>query len=1105
MNSLHKSMQSMEARHAPHPLALALGIACSLFFVSTVQAGIVTPNSPLQTGTKVPPNIMLMLDDSGSMAETNMDDPTLGNFTGGGLSGSELSTMQLRAYANNSIFYNPAETYLPWRLANGTRMASTPYTAVYTDTSKASGSTTNLTTANQEVYYPINPALETTNAVDYYRYRFKTDGTADRCQRTQVLGVWGWNACVTGITSFTWTTPTGPVTRTLAQEKQNYANWYSYNRTRMKVAKSGASSAFGDLGEDIRVGMRSLWNNSGSSNFNIPVTVDNGLFRNQTTPAVTNNRTNWYNALFSSTANNGTPLRSALRNMGTYYTDTSATGPWGPEATALQIACRQNFTILTTDGYWNGDSGFAEADGDSVSGPVITSPTGATYQYVPGRPYSSATANTLADVSMRYWKNDLRTDLPNIVPPSADDPAFWQHMVTFGLSIGLRGTLNPATDLDKPGASNDLTDGGLTWPVPAADSINNIDDLWHAAVNSQGTFVAASTPDDFSKGLRDALAAIVARTGSSSNVAANSVSVGSNTRLFQASYISGQWTGELAAYPISGTGISATASWKASALLPVHASRNIFTTTNTSGGTGGGAVFPTAAQTTALTATIASYIRGDRSLESQNAGTFRDRVQVLGDIVNSSPAFSRESNTVFVGANDGMMHAFNAATGVETFAYVPGIINLVNLKTLVNSPYDHRYLVDGPVVVSTTRQTASKNILVGTLGRGGKGLYALDVTTPASFNATKVLWEYVGDNDLGQVISRPFFTKINNGTEVIIVSNGINSTNDGAALFVINATTGALIRKIVPSGATGNNGLSEPTGVDLDFNGTTDYVYAGDLLGNVWKFDLSASNPSSWAVANSGTPLFIAKDASNNLQPISGGIGFAIDPATFNTWIYFGTGRYMTAGDPANMAVQTWYGLIDANATISGRAVLKQRKIVAAGTFAGKLVRAVEYSVAGDMAGKKGWYIDLVMPPNPPGTAQGERMIGVPIVRGDNLISSSIIPTTDACSQGGTGYINSVKAFTGAAGTIGANGSLDVNNDQNFGNDLIGGYLISSVDLGIFMPTDSLYLTPGASILDPNGCQALILAGGSRGDVAGVCGDSTLVKGRISWREIIGD
>jgi len=141
-------MQSMEARHAPHPLALALGIACSLFFVSTVEAGIVTPNSPLQTGTKVPPNIMLMLDDSGSMAETNMDDPTLGNFTGGGLSSSELSTMQLRAYANNSIFYNPAETYLPWRLANGTRMANTPYTAVYSDTSMASGGTTNLIGVN---------------------------------------------------------------------------------------------------------------------------------------------------------------------------------------------------------------------------------------------------------------------------------------------------------------------------------------------------------------------------------------------------------------------------------------------------------------------------------------------------------------------------------------------------------------------------------------------------------------------------------------------------------------------------------------------------------------------------------------------------------------------------------------------------------------------------------------------------------------------------------------------------------------------------------------------------------------------------------------------
>jgi len=1090
----------MEARHAPHPLALALGIACSLFFVSTVQAGIVTPNSPLQTGTKVPPNIMLMLDDSGSMAETNMDDPTLGNFTGGGLSGSELSTMQLRAYANNSIFYNPAETYLPWRLANGTRMASTPYTAVYTDTSKASGSTTNLTTANQEVYYPINPALETTNAVDYYRYRFKTDGTADRCQRTQVLGVWGWNACVTGITSFTWTTPTGPVTRTLAQEKQNYANWYSYNRTRMKVAKSGASSAFGDLGEDIRVGMRSLWNNSGSSNFNIPVTVDNGLFRNQTTPAVTNNRTNWYNALFSSTANNGTPLRSALRNMGTYYTDTSATGPWGPEATALQIACRQNFTILTTDGYWNGDSGFAEADGDSVSGPVITSPTGATYQYVPGRPYSSATANTLADVSMRYWKNDLRTDLPNIVPPSADDPAFWQHMVTFGVGLGVCGAFNPTNVFNAI-----KTGSPVPWRNPTTNNQTLLDDLLHAAVNGRGGYFSAQNPTQFATALSDTLNAISQRSSSAASIAANSTQISTNTKVFGAKFDTSSWSGELEAYPITSSGVGTTPTWVASSKIPAPASRSIYTTSGGSGVPFAWGSLSAADQSAIGSADLVDYLRGVRTKEQQNGGELRNRTTILGDIINSSPIYVINSDSIYVGANDGMLHGFNATTGVELFAYIPSAV-IPQLGNLAQPGYTHTYFVDGDIAISSTSQTPAHNYLVATLGRGGKGLFGLDVTTPSSFTASNVLWEYfnASDVDLGFMLGAPVIAKMNDGTMAVIVGNGYNSTNGKAVLYILNLTTGALIRKI-DTGVSGDNGLGAPGVIDTDKDGDIDYIYAGDLKGNVWKFDVSTATPATWDFSfKAGTtplPLFVAKDSIGNVQPITVPVVPVTDTIAGDSnygkrFVFFGTGSYFRSTDSTDKQVQSMYGLIDDNLQISNRTSLVQRTVTANGIVNGKDVRTFSAAVANDMVGKSGWYLDLKPAV---GAVEGERVItsaDIYQLAEPTLVFSSVIPINDPCKPGGKGFLNGLSPFTGGRLT---SGFFDVTQNNSFTDDLLNGVYVGSIDLGIGMPSR------GKVVGDQ-----LVVAGSGGGSPGNYIEEVKINTGlkktrRVSWREIIRD
>lgn len=1076
-------------------LATLCAFSAGILAASPVWAAFDIPDSPLLTKARVPANLLIQLDDSGSMQWDFMP----GASNSGQVPATTPVAIQLQTYTRNTLYYNPNITYQPWLTSvAGVRMPDKAYTDVFSDNVQSTGSL-NLLGADRVFHVPMPNITDYADARQYYRYTLRTDGTAIRQQMDATpLTTWG---STVDVSSFTWTDRNNQAfTRTLSEEKQNFANWYSYHRTRTKVAKAGISEAFNDIGDSIRVGFDTIWNRDQFGNavpgdrpaFPVPVGTDDGLFRGT-------NRADFYSRLQGAFASNGTPLRSALRRAGNYYSETGNDGPYGPLISGEQLTCRQNFTILTTDGYWNSDGGFAEPNQDGTIGINVTDPDGNVVNtYSPVRPpFMDNQANVLADVAMRYWKYDLRTDMDNRVPFSTANPAFWQHMVTFGISIGLKGTLDPDTDM--PG----LVAGTTAWPNAVADSATAIDDLFHAAVNGHGSFVVANDPQELTEKLQGALAAIIGRIGSASNVSANSVSVGNNTRIYQASYITGQWTGEINALPITGGVLSNTPVWQATDGVPLWGVRKVFTYDGSSGGT-----FPSAAQQAFLTAPIADYIKGDRSGEKINGGTYRDRINLIGDIISSSPSYSSDSDSIFIGSNDGMMHAINGTTGAELFTYVPGIVNMANLKSLVDDPYDHRYLVDGPVTVTSKLQTPGKNYLVGSLGRGGKGIYVLDVTTPATFGASNVLWEAGGsDSHMGLVTSRPIITKASTGDQVVIVSNGLNSTSDSPALLVYRLSDGVLLKKIAPVDidgggpiqVNGDNGLSAATGVDANLDGRIDYVYAGDMRGNVWKFDLSSNLTTDWAVANSGYPMFSAKDSGGVAQPISGGVAIAYD-AALKPWVYFGTGRFLTSGDPASTSVQTWYGLRDDSAAIAGRSELKQRKVAVADVFDGKNVRAFEPVVSGDMTGKKGWYIDLINPPYTNAEKEGERVVGTPLVRGNTVIISSIIPSENPCDNSGKGYINVVEAFTGTSGAVGSDGYLNINNNGVFSDDKLtasnGDKLaIGSVDLGIFMPTDALVLAG-----DTN---ELIVVGGSLGGTAAAPFRGSRITGRISWHEMI--
>ncbi|GAB3091927.1 pilus assembly protein [Lysobacter terrae] len=1087
--------------------------AAAVTFFATLAAApgyaVVIPNVPLQSQAEYPPaNVRLILDDSGSMnliaMPAALSDPNYDSGTGatGDLDDTRITHA---SYGHNTIYYNPATTYLPWIKADGTRFTGgTSYTAAYRHTTLLTD-VVDLSDSTKTFFVPKSATvLTSTDSADFYRYQIRWVSRQLRVVRSE----WGrlssrnrgesGAGCDSGSNrddgwlNCTFATPVA--TRDEAAEMVNFATWYSYHRSRMKVAKAGASEALSRVGEKLRIGLDTINRNTTGIPYDIPVDSEGGLFRGA-------NKTTWYDRLQAARGGSSTPLHRALQRAGEYFSDTGMNGPWGPQAAANQISCRQNFAILTTDGFWNDTDGYTSVgDADGTEGPTVTRTDAdgnvkETYTYQPENPYYDnfiettrrTRGDTLADVAMYYWKRDLRADLENNVPKSFADKAFWQHMVTFGVSIGLKGRLNPNQDFDS------IKNGTKHWPDPinGGENADRIDDLWHAGVNGHGGFLVASNTKEFTDGLLQAFAAVAERLGSASNVTANSTSFITNTRVYQASYVSGKWSGELAAYDASEAGVADTATWKASTLIPTTG--RTFLTWNGSSG----AAFSTAAQTSLLdqssraiapvsAADNVAYLKGDRTRERQSGGQLRDRDTVLGDIVNSSPMYVKDSETIFVGSNDGMLHAFNALNGVERFAYVPGGIDFAKLAALSSPQYSHEYFVDGPIVVSTRGMTAGKNYLVGTLGRGGKGVYALDVTDPTRFGVANVLWERNGGTNMGYVLGEPMIATLNDGTSVAIFGNGINSSSGNAVLFVINLKTGTVMQEI-DTGVGGDNGLSSPRGWDEDGNGTVDYVFAGDLKGNVWKFDFRTGATGS--IAFGGKPFFKTQSG----QPITADLALALNPSTGQRWVFVGTGSLLSRDDLTDTAIQSMYGLIDDGTGVVDRSDLEARSIDTVDAATGN--RSFEKASLLP-TGKRGWYLDLSKP------SAGERVVNRPLIDGPALFFASVIPpTSNACDAGGKGYLNALDAFTG---TSLQNPFFDSNGDGVFDNKdtLTNGdgdkVAVGSMDPGIGMLTKPIIIRgPG---------HAIAVVGGSLGGKADPpVNPPGSAPQRVSWREILRD
>lgn len=690
------------------------------------------------------------------------------------------------------------------------------------------------------------------------------------------------------------------------EDLQNFANWYSYYRRRGLTAKSSVGRVISGL-KGLSVGLYSLHERTTQTALSVKITNSDGIVDDNTDALLAK--------LYAGTDSGETPLRSGLESVGKYFMGTNtAFAPTPYENADKGGSCQQVYAIVMADGYWSGGDSFDnynDRDGDGVS-------------------------NTLADIARYYYDTDLRSRLPNAVPTNACDPNAQQHMVTYGVSFGVTGTINPedynsCTYLDTNG-------NAPAWPNMTQEK-HKVDDLFHAAVNSKGEFFTASNPEALVQSLKTIFAGIAVREITGSPVAVSAEKLYSSSHLFQGSYLKANWTGDVESYLISydsslkGITIGAAPVWKASEelanLTPETRKIITFNPRDKSGsrfrweelsasqknqllGYDASRAYVLADPENSLGEKLVEFIRG-----SEDYSEFRNRPVKLGDIVHSSPVMI--DGNLFVGANDGMLHAFDTTTGVEAFAYIPNLV-YKNLNLLPRKDYTHKFFVDQtPTYAKIFNKTSKKHekYVLGGLGKGGKGYYCLNITdlktaiVSENTAAAMVAWEFT-DDQMGYSYSEPAVvqTKSDDYPYIVIVGNGYNSPAGEGAFYILDLQTGELIKKLSTEVA-GGNGVSSPIAIDVNNDYVADYAFAGDLKGHLWKLDFSSADTDDWDFAffdgTKPAPLFTTM--AN--QPITSRPDVARHCKYQGYLVAFGTGKYLGLSDLDTDYKQAMYAVWD--------------------------------------------------------------------------------------------------------------------------------------------------------------------------------------------------
>jgi type IV pilus assembly protein PilY1 len=1078
--------------------SLALSIAIIGAAMPSRAAPVVLADTPPLDINTVKPNLMFTLDTSGSMSEVSVPD----SF------GANEGSNCFKNYIANALYFNPNVTYDPPKSYDGATNTVTTFPNVAYNAAPWDGFNVNATYKDDAV---AAGTFANSNAALNLSTRFRADFKYDTTNPSQpISGGFYMNYTGGGATpasgdcrsdaSYT----SVDVNAASATVKQNFANWFSYYRSRMQAMKSAAGIAFANLDDGFRVGFHNIWNTNGSF---LNVLDFTG-----------NHRQTWYTRFYASVPNNATPLRAATIRVGEYFRTGVMAGVAG-SLDPIQQSCQSNYHLLSTDGYWNeGNPAFAAGNVDSIV-PALASPvTGLTagaawprpYRENPAAPIAPAiNSPTLSDIATYYWATDLRTTgatATNNVPAGTKDPASWQHVVMFGVAIAAKGSL-PYDPADPTVAAQTITNltnpigtaGALEWPHPTNLQPTAIDDLWHATLNSRGNFFNVNSPQQLSSALSAALLDISSRSASASGAALANATLSVDSVIYVPSYTSGEWSGELSAQLLDpNTGLVTSELWRHSVKLTAQSgatgwdvNRKLLTRSGSStvplraaslNATQKSALGTTAAEQQA----VLNYLRGDQSNEDQTLPTslkFRPRSKLLGDITLSEPravaapieSYSDNFNPgyqafraanasrvpmVYFGANDGFLHAVNGEktgtnAGNEMFAYMPSQLlraGATGIAALTYKPTDappkkfaHKFYVDGTpfsrdVDFARTSQVAATptptpatagakdwhTVLVTGLGKGGNSYVALDITTPPNGTETeatlassgRVLWEFT-DADMGFTYGKPAIVKTARYGWVALLAGGYNNIggpNAGKGIvYVVDIKTGTLLHKFI----TPDGSATDPLGLaylDAYIPDGTDYtateIYAGDLYGNIWRFDITNGPTAATPYAATGVKLAELRDSAGNRQPVTSYPVPYADPITGKRFVAVGTGKLFTATDLTDLSQQTFYNIQDGVVNTPNSAGLPlTRATLSTVSRTADVVNLPETSL--------GWYQDLQL--------NGERIIKEPLAVFGVVVATSITPSSDPCNRGGIGTVYARASATannqisGGATSIGGN------------------------------------------------------------------------------------
>ena len=944
--------------------------------------------------------------------------------------------------------------------------------------------------------------------------------------------------------------------------------------SRIAAAKSAATNLVNNMNNGIRLGLADYSLQAGCIEYPIKTLV--GTVSNSATETTKSTiisgitslgaGNNILNGTSAGCNQSGTPLARTLADVGKYFAigtaapGTSAIVPsptvaanttatvstvFGASATLsdiknvtyaspIQYNCQKNFAVFLTDGEPNND------------GTISTSLANATTYTEP-----------LADVAGALYNMDLRPDMTGI-----------QNLTSYFIGLGsdfAGGTTSTAVTLLNHAAAAGGSGHGYT-PQTQAD----LDAAFNAILNSINARTASTTSMSSNSQYVDSSGNTLLFSASSYNLdsATNTVWGGTLTGSTATLGTNGITTSQSWTTDTAGL-IPAPASRKVYFNKHTSTSDTLYLLSLETGLVIPPATLPTY-DTTAwtnsnLTCEQKSYLNhgsivgcpgnvgigdglgrfrlnwllGDRTYEKSNAANtttvkLRDRKVLLGDIANSNPVYVGKENygnvsfdssystymgtkssitpLVLVGANDGMLHIFNASTGAEVFAFIPNGV-FPNLYMLSDPNYSHQYYVDGPIAKSDVKITPPagsigwRSVVVGSLGNGGKDVFALDITdflaAPTTPGNVKILWERSsadsGWGNLGNLMGAPAIARVNHSSQTTewaaAFGNGYNSTADTAALFVVDIQTGSA-SNVVDTGVTGD-GMSAASlfmapnvpRVNDYVGGSTssvtfgDAIYAGDLKGNLWAFKYSGG---TWVSKYGSSPLFSSVTSGNVAQPITAPLVIGNAPNGQGAMVFYGTGSYnfTTPDDGASTTTQSVYGIWDAGAALgtataaqtattsttrpsANRNQLIQQTITYRGIPTGLSLEVTQVSNNVASLGSPavldannicttcyGWFVDLSV-------SAGERVLAAPLLFNKRILFPTFQPGTDPCNPSGTFRLLEVDPATG--GRLGIS-VFDINHD-NLVND---GDFVATLPVSGIRPDPSTNGTTPTVLVDPD-------------------------------------